>query len=394
MKSKTCILIGITFAWAGILAVQASAPPLPYGGPLPQEKTIGKIEPMAAFNGAMPTGVAVSIGRRVFVCFPRWGDSVPFTVAEIKNGQPSPYPNQSMNNNDPAHASAVFVSAQSVVVDALDRLWVLDTGSIEFQPVLPGGPKLVGIDLTNNRIIKVISFPPSVVLPTTYLNDVRIDLRRRSAGVAYITDSSDKGPNGIIVVDLDSGKSWRRLNDHPSTKAETNFLAFVEGEPLMQRKAGQPPQYLKIGSDGIALSDDGQRLYYCPLASRRLYSVSAEALASDTLPEQQVAATVIDEGMKPASDGLEADSEGRIYATDYEQGAIVRRKTDGTYECVMRDARALWPDTLSLAGDGYLYFIANQLHRQPSFRDGKDERQKPYTLFRVQVAGAPVRLRR
>jgi sugar lactone lactonase YvrE len=195
-------------------------------------------------------------------------------------------------------------------------------------------------------------------------------------------------------VDLDSGKSWRRLNDHPSTKAETNFLAFVEGEPLMQRKAGQPPQYLKIGSDGIALSDDGQRLYYCPLASRRLYSVSAEALASDTLPEQQVAATVIDEGMKPASDGLEADSEGRIYATDYEQGAIVRRKTDGTYECVMRDARALWPDTLSLAGDGYLYFIANQLHRQPNYHDGKDERQKPYTLFRVQVAGAPVRLRR
>jgi sugar lactone lactonase YvrE len=349
---------------------------------------------MATFNGAMPTDLTISATKLVYVRFPRWGDQFPFTVAEIKNGQPSPYPSPSMNNNDPEHASAVFVSVQSVVVDPLDRLWALDTGSIEFKPVLPGGLKLVGIDLTNNKIFKVISFPADVVLPTTYLNDIRFDLRRKSEGVAYITDSSDKGPNGIIVVDLASGKSWRRLNDHPSTKGETNFLAFVEGEPLMQHKPGQPPQYLRIGSDGIAISDGGQRLFYCPLASRRLYSVSAEALASETLSDQEVAATVVDEGMKPASDGLESDAEGRIYATDYEHNSIVRRNRDGMYETVMHDSRALWPHTLSLATDGYLYFIANQLHRQPNYHNGKDQRQKPYTLFRLEVAGTPVRLRK
>ena len=31
----------------------------------------------------------------------------------------------------------------------------------------------------------------------------------------------------------------------------------------------------------------------------------------------------------------------------------------------------LWPDTMSLAGDGYLYFTANQLHRQPSYHNGR-----------------------
>ena len=60
---------------------------------------------------------------------------------------------------------------------------------------------------------------PSVALPTTYLNDVRFDLRRGEPGIAFITDSSNQGPNGIIVVDLASGQSWRRLHDHPSTKA-------------------------------------------------------------------------------------------------------------------------------------------------------------------------------
>ncbi|MGV3774845.1 MAG: hypothetical protein ACO1QB_18250 [Verrucomicrobiales bacterium] len=59
----------------------------------------------------------------------------------------------------------------------------------------------------------------------------------------------------------------------------------------------------------------------------------------------------------------------------------------------MRDPRALWPDTMSIAEDGYLYFIANQLHRQPSFHDGKDLRVKPYYLFRFPVDGKPVRLK-
>lgn len=87
----------------------------------------------------------------------------------------------------------------------------------------------------------------------------------------------------------------------------------------MQRKPGQPPQYVKLGSDGIAIGADGDRLFYCPLAGRRLYSVSTEALLSERLSDAQVAATVRDEGMKPASDGLKSDAQGHVYATAYEQ---------------------------------------------------------------------------
>jgi hypothetical protein len=55
--------------------------------------------------------------------------------------------------------------------------------------------------------------------------------------------------------------------------------------------------------------------------------------------------------------------------------------------------RALWPDTLAVAGDGFLYGTANQLHRQPRFHEGKDLRQKPYVLFRVRIDASPVRLK-
>jgi sugar lactone lactonase YvrE len=95
------------------------------------------------------------------------------------------------------------------------------------------------------------------------------------------------------------------------------------------RRVGQPPHYLRTGSDGIAVSADGARLYYCPLASCRLHSVDTEALLNEGLTDVQVGGTVRDEGMKPASDGLESDAQGRVYATAYEHNAIVRRETDG-----------------------------------------------------------------
>jgi sugar lactone lactonase YvrE len=361
---------------------------------------VGDLEPVVYFNGAMPTGVTVSHKEgRIFVNFPRWGDDVPFTVAEIIDGQTVPYPDITFNQTNAQDLSAALVSVQSVVVDPADRLWILDTGSPMFQPTRYGGPKLVCVDLKTNQLVKKILFPQDVALPTTYLNDMRFDLRRHSEGIAFITDSAQKGSNGIIVVDLASGESWRRLNDHPSTKAEEleNFLPIVEGRPFLvkQQQNGSIKQGANMGSDGIAISATGERLYYCPLGSRKLYSVSTEALADRSRDDQYVARTVKDEGDKGgASDGLESDAEGCIYATNYEHNAILRRNPNGEWETIVYDPHLLWPDTLSLASDGYLYVTANQLHRQARYHDGRDMRSKPYTLFRVKVNTKPVLLLR
>jgi sugar lactone lactonase YvrE len=368
---------------------------------LPSDEPLGVLEPVAYFNGAMPTGVTVSQKGRIFVNFPRWGDEVPFTVAEVREGKAIAYPDEAMNQTDPHDLAAdagALVSVQSVVVDPADRLWILDTGSPMFQPTKYGGPKLLCVDLNMNQVVKKILFPQNVALPTTYLNDVRFDLQRGKEGIAYITDSAQNGPNGIIVVDLASGESWRRLNDHPSTKVEDlrTFLPIVEGRPFLvrQQEDGSTKLAANMGSDGIAISATGEWLYYCPLASRRLYSVSTEALSDRSVDDQYVSRTVKDEGDKGgASDGLESDAEGRIYVTNYEHNSIMRRNPNGEWETTVHDPRLLWPDTLSLASDGYLYVTANQLHRQARFHNGSDMRRKPYTLFRIKVNAKPVFLR-
>jgi hypothetical protein len=91
----------------------------------------------------MPTGVSVSHTGRIFVNFPKWGDEVSFTEAEIRDGKAVAYPDEAMNQTDPQDPAVALVSVQSVVVDPVDRLWILDTGSPMFQPTRYGGPKLV-----------------------------------------------------------------------------------------------------------------------------------------------------------------------------------------------------------------------------------------------------------
>jgi sugar lactone lactonase YvrE len=225
---------------------------------------------------------------------------------------------------------------------------------------------------------------------------VRFDLRRGAAGTAYITDSSDQGPNGIIVVDLASGESWRRLHDHPSTKAvlPPDLRLLVEGRELIERSEDGSTSPVTMGSDGIAISADGERLFYCPLISRRWYSVGTEALRDRSVGEDAVAAGVVDEGDRGStSDGLETDDAGRLYSTAVEANAVFRRLPDGSWETVVHDPRLLWPDTMSVAADGYLYVTANQLHRQAQYRGGEDQRRKPYGLFRTPIDAGPVRLR-
>jgi sugar lactone lactonase YvrE len=256
-----------------------------------------------------------------------------------------------------------------------------------------GGAKLVGLDPATGKVLKKIVFDQTVALPDTYLNDVRFDLSRGAEGMAFITDSSPAGKNAIIVVDLAEGKAWRRLNAHPSTLPEPRFLPTVEGRPLMNRPEGKPASHMSVGADGIAMGPKGEKLYYSALSGRKLFAVDVDDLVG-TLPDSELGSRVINLGDKGgAADGLESDTTGAVYLTNYEHNAIQRREADGTMETLVHDPRVLWPDTLSLAADGYLYFTANQLHRQPSYHNGQDLRETPYLLYRTKVDRQPVRLK-
>lgn len=356
---------------------------------LPREKHYGDLEQVFAFYRAMPTGVTVSENGRIFVNFPKWGDDVKFTVAEIVKKKLVPYPNMEVNKADYNNPSKSFISVQSVVADGRGTLFVLDTASPMFSKPIKCGAKLVAVDLKTNKIRRIYTFSENVVLPTTYLNDIRIDYRVGKEGYAYITDSSTKGIGAIIVLDLKTGKAFRRLNCDKSTVPDPNFIPKVEGEVFLKRKEDGTTEPINFAADGIAISPDGEVLYYCPLSSRDLYSIETEILRDRSIPDEVLSSYVKDLGEKGASDGLMSDAKGRVYASDYENNSIRIIFPDGSMKTIAHDPRILWPDTLSIGPDKYLYFIANQLNRQADYNYGRDLREKPYSLFRIKIKELP-----
>ncbi|WP_024690663.1 L-dopachrome tautomerase-related protein [Pseudomonas tremae] len=351
----------------------------------PADKPVGKLEQVHAFYDAMPTGVTVTETGRIFVNFPRWGDKVPFTVGEIRDGKVVAYPDSAVNQENPKDPADGLISVQSVVADGKGRVWMLDTAAPGFAAPRPHGAKLVAVDLATNKIVKRLVFPDNVILPSTYVNDMRFDFRKGSQGTVYVTDSSVSGPGAIIVMDIASGKAVRRLSGAKATSADPAFVPVVEGMPVLGDGPDGTRKPVTVAADGIALSADGKTLYFSPLSSRHLYSVATDLLNDSGVTEQQLVAA----GEKGASDGLESDAEGAVYAGDYEHNAIRKRLSNGAWQTVAHDPRMLWPDTLSIGPDGYLYFIVNQLHRQAGFNSGHDKREKPYSLLRVKVGAAP-----
>jgi len=350
--------------------------------------SVGKIERVAAFHGAMPTGVTVSETGRIFINFPKWGDQVDYTVAEVRDGKTTPYPSAAFNqeNADPA---AGLISVQSVVADGRGRLWILDTAAPGFAVPKAGGAKLVAVDLNTDKVVKTVVFPADVILPTTYVNDVRFDFRHGREGVAYVTDSSLTGPGGIIVLDLASGKASRRLSGSKFTAAEAGFVPRVEGRIMASTTPDGKTRPFKVASDGIALSPDGATLYFTALSSRTLYAVPTALLRDPAVSEAALEKAVRNLGRKGASDGIEADAANAVYAGDYEHNAIRKLAPGGQWTTIAQGPDMLWPDTMSIGPDGYLYVVANQLHRQAGFNGGKDLRRQPYRLLRVKIGAAP-----
>ena len=385
----------------GFLLLSATASPAktPVPTDRPVDRPVGTLVEVAEFEQQL-VGVAASASGRVFISFPRNGiDDVKKSVAEVIDGKAVPYPNEEYNALNTAEPATHFLSAQSVYVDSSDTLWVLDTGNLgSGTALIEGGPKLVAINLTTNAVTRTIAFPDSLLGTGTSLNDVRFDLARGTAGFAYLSDSSAMQGSGIIVVDLSTGQAVRRLANDPSVLPDPSFRAVVEGRPFVtQAKATDAPSLLTIACDGIAVSADGKLVYYCPIASRYLYSVSADALTDFTQSDAAVAATVKNVGDKGEVGGLEADAQGRVYLTTGEYNAVRRFDPaagtadtfNASFETLVHDRHLVWPDSLALGKDGSLYITSTQVNRLPSFNAGVVERQPPYILYKVQTDGTP-----
>ena len=332
---------------------------------------------VAATTPKQHAGVTMSKDGRLFVNFPRWVDVPTPSVAEVaSDGSLAPYPNEEMNAWDLEPGETArdhFVSVQSVVAYD-DSLWILDPASPYFRAVVPGGAKLVRVDLATNDVARVYHFDDEAAPEKSYYNDVRF-----AHGHAFISDS---GIASIVVVDLESGKTRRLLDGHVSTSVEAGVEPQIGGQPWAFANGSVP----KVHVDGIAIDPQGEHVYYKPLVGNTLYRVPIAALLDESLSPDALGDRVEHVADTEPTDGLEFDAAGNLYLTSLEENAIKVLRPDGRIEIVARSIDFQWPDSITMTPDGDLIFSTAQFHLLPDFNGGEDKRTQPYRIFRLKLS--------
>lgn len=336
-------------------------------GLLPTETSPDLVK-VAEFPGAQVTGVTVTQDGRLFANFPRWRNNIPYSVVEIKSdGSHIPYPDEEWNKWDGKPKRNTFTCVQSVLAVG-NSLYVLDPSSPEQKEVI-GKAKLYEFDLATNKLKKTYEFDETVAPKESYLNDLRVDSQNKKI---YITDS---GLGGIVVLDMDSGKSRRVLDKHPSTKAE-NIQLTMNKEAFLDEKGEQP----KIHSDGIAISPVDHKVYYHALTGYQLYRVPASALSETKKDETQLVKKVEKLGVTPAPDGMIFDQKGNLYMADLERNAISYRTPSGEMKILIQDSRIKWPDSFTIDANNNLIFTDSLIQDAPV---GKSVDNMTFRIYKV-----------
>lgn len=302
------------------------------------------------------TGVAVSRTGRVFVNFPRWEEDVTVSVAEVgPGGTLTPYPDAAWNafrDVAPTDPGSRFVCVQSVVIDPLGYLWVVDAAAPNLSFEVPGGPKLVRIDLRTNQVVRVYKLDQQVAPQGTYLNDMRFTPDGQHA---VITNSGQ--PGSLITLEVRSGLLRRVLDGHPSTQFQQDVEVVVDGQQL-RRPNGQPPQF---SADGIAIDLRGEYAYWQATTGTTMYRIPIAALFDPRLEPSRLGAMVEVVMQTFIADGYWLSRAGALYLTSCSDNAVKRLLPNGQFTVEVQDPRLLWPDSMAEGPDGAIYVTASHI---------------------------------
>lgn len=377
-------------ALLGTVASAAQGEPRKADAPMARPDTpSARVEKVASFDHQV-TGVAVSEDGRIFVNFPRWFEDSPVSLAELtKDGKLHPYPDAEWNsyrNAAPQDPGTHFVCVQAETADGKGHLWVIDPAAPATGFIVPGGPKLVEIDLKTDKVVDRYAFGGDVAPQGSYLNDVRLSPDGR---YAYMTDSGAQG--ALVVLDLQTHRARRVLDGASPTQVDKDVEVVIDGKKIHTADG----RGVEFAADSISLDPKGEFLYFQPLTGKALYRIPTDALQDAALSPDQVAAKVETVSAGEPNDGLWQDSSGRLYFTAVQKGAIETAEPGAKERhTLVKDPRLVWPDTFAEGPDATLYVTNSAIQNSPRYNP-HGWTQRTFNLWRIvpnkagEIAGNP-----
>ena len=308
---------------------------------------------------------------QLYLTLPRWKNGVPATLVTTSknsdqiNSKLKPFPSWEMQKIKDCNA---FQYVQSMEIDPMGRMWVIDTGRVATMTKKPKNlcpAKLVILDLnTGGTVLKSYIFPTEVAdYKSNFLNDIVLD--HEGGGFAYITDTDKKAP-GLIVYSLATNSSWKVR--HPTMWAEDEAKEMnVNGVKMNSN----------TNIDGIALSPSSsydRMVYYTPLSSFNLYSISTAVLKTGLNNVNDFVRKIGRKGSQ--TDGMVMTSTGTLFFGLLANNSVAYWNTPQIFEqsngqnsvpkiddhILAKDDNDLqWPDTFGIDEEGYLWCVTNRL---------------------------------
>ncbi|MGC4851246.1 SMP-30/gluconolactonase/LRE family protein [Micromonospora sp. DT15] len=320
------------------------------------------------------TGVTTVRGR-VFLSYPSADRPGVQVVEALPDGRRVPYPDVAWNRADQPPDGA-FVHVNGLRAGPDGRLWIVDSGSPRIGGAqVPGGARLIVVDPDDDRVERVYHLDEAVH-PGSYVDDVRFNGR-----VAYL---SDAGAAGLIVLDLDSGRSRRVLDGHPSTAGGP---VVADGRVLRDPDGTE----VRLHLDQLEVSPDGRWLFYQP-ASGGMSRIATRWLDDPSVSPDELARAVERWCDTPSTGGTAIDATGTIYLSDLERRRVLVLAPDRSVRTLVVDPRLAWVDAMWLDADARLWMPAAQLHLTAGLNGGVAAVDYPAQIYRMPVEiGPPAR---
>ena len=320
-------------------------------------------------------GVTTTPEGRVFIVHPNAKPGQP-RVTERKAGREAPFPSGPENlykpGDDPAKG---FVMINSIRVWN-GALWLVDVGASAIgKPALPGGPKLVRVDLENGAVKRTYHLEGGTT-PRTNPDDVRFH-----GGMAVLSDAGDPG---LIVLDLESGKARRALH-HQTSTTDQKPLRGPDGKALRDPQG----KLVKIHADQMEFSPDGANFYF-QACDGPMYRMPTRFLKNDVTDVQRARQVQLFAKTATTS-GTAIDAKGNVYVGNAEKSRIERYAPDGRMSIVVADPRLVWPDAMWIDSKGGLLIPASQMNRTAGLNGGKERTVFPVSVYRLALGLKPVK---
>lgn len=371
---RTFLTTAGALAAASATGCGATADPVPSGAvteaPLPLA--------VAAESPWMANQVALTSDNTLFLGLPRFPghEDTPSVARREPDGTVKPFPGNAWNEWQPGDdGQNAFVYVNSLHIFADGTVWCVDQGGLrpdaappELSTPRPGAQKLVRLDPVTGEVLTVLRFGEDILPAGARMNDLRIH-----GSLVYVTDS---GLGGLVVHDLSTGESLRRLSGSRETQADESAITTTPAPGQNQNQHRTPK------SDMIEVSADGAWLYWAaPTGPFR--RIRTDILRDGTVADADLPVHIEQVAEIPQSGGCAMDTLGNLYLSDLNNRQIVVLSPDGQRATLAADPGLVSPDGSFIGSDRTLYVPASQSRLTQLFGNATDLTTKPFKVYSV-----------